>query len=87
MLKSNSKTTIQDIAQQAGVSKATVSLVMNGSPKVSSKTCEKVRTIIQNLQYQPNEEARKLALRRWPGSVQATFGTVADSKLPISTAS
>ncbi len=69
----SSSATISDIAQQAGVSKATVSLVMNGSPKVSTRTCEKVRAVIQDLHYQPNEEARKLALRRWPGSVPAAF--------------
>lgn len=65
MLENNTGTTIRDIARKAGVSKATVSLVMNGSPKVSSKTCARVRSIIQNLNYQPNEEARKLAQRRW----------------------
>jgi len=64
-------TTILDIAKQAGVSKATVSLVMNGSPKVSSKTCAKVKSIIETLRYQPNEEARKLAHRRWAAPVSA----------------
>jgi DNA-binding LacI/PurR family transcriptional regulator len=72
-MKSYPTTTIQDIARQAGVSKATVSLVMNGSPKISSKTCEKVLAVVQDLHYQPNEEARKLARRRWPDSIPSTF--------------
>lgn len=72
----SSSTTISDIARQAGVSKATVSLVMNGSPKVSSKTCERVRAVVQALQYQPNEEARKLAHRRWLAPIAATFEAV-----------
>jgi len=64
----SSTTTIRDIAQKAGVSKATVSMVLNGSPKISSKTSEKVWAIINVLHYQPSEEARKLAQRRWPSS-------------------
>jgi len=65
-----STTTIRDIAQQAGVSKATVSMVLNDSPKISSKTREKVWSIIRGLHYQPSEEARKLAQRRWAVSAQ-----------------
>lgn len=60
-----SKMTIQDIARQAGVSKATVSQVINGSPKVSRKTNEKVLTLIQQFHYEPSKEARRLAQRRW----------------------
>lgn len=75
MMKSSS-TTINDIARQAGVSKATVSLVMNDSPKVSSKTYDRVRAVMQALQYHPNEEARKLAHRRWLAPVTATFEAI-----------
>ena len=64
----SSTTTIRDIAAQAGVSKATVSMVLNGSPRISSKTSEKVWAIINVLNYQPSEEARKLAQRRWSGT-------------------
>lgn len=69
----SSTTTIRDIAQQAGVSKATVSMVLNGSPKISTKTSEKVWGIIHGLHYKPSEEARKLAQRRWSTSVQNGF--------------
>lgn len=63
--------TIQDIANQAGVSKATVSLVLNGSSKISAPTCDKVWTIVRNLNFQPSEDARKLAQRRWTASAPA----------------
>ncbi len=71
MLKNDSEITITDIARQAGVSKATVSLVMNGSPKISPKTADKVQAVIQNFSYQPNEEARSLAKRRWAVSTSS----------------
>lgn len=61
-----SNLTILDIARQAGVSKATVSMVMNGSPKISAQTCGKVWAIIHDLHFQPSEDARKLAQKRWP---------------------
>lgn len=63
--QSNSVMTLQDIALRAGVSKATVSFVLNDSPKVGAKTRTKVQAIIQSLHYHPNEEARKLAQKRW----------------------
>jgi LacI family transcriptional regulator/LacI family asc operon transcriptional repressor len=54
--------TIYDIAKQAGVSIATVSRVLNGSPNVSPKTKEKVLDIIDALGYTPNIFARGLGL-------------------------
>ena len=55
--------TISDIAQLAGVSRATVSGVLNGSSTVSEKTKKKVLAIIEKHNYRPNEVARALALR------------------------
>lgn len=59
------KTTIQDIARQAGVSKATVSQILNGSSKFSAKTHQKILMLVEQLHYQPSQEARRLAQRRW----------------------
>ena len=59
------RTTIQDIAQQAGVSKATVSQVLNGSSKFSAKTHQKILALAEQLHYEPSPEARRLAQRRW----------------------
>ena len=43
--------TLQQVANHAGVSRATASLVMRGSPSVSETTREKVLTSMQQLGY------------------------------------
>lgn len=52
--------TIQEVAQLAGVSVATVSRVLNNSPLVKEKTREKVLSVIQKFDYQPNLLGRDL---------------------------
>lgn len=52
--------TIYDISKEAGVSIATVSRVLNDSPKVSRKTKERILDIIQAFGYEPNAFARGL---------------------------
>ncbi len=54
------KVTIQEIAKAANVSPATVSRVMNNSPLVREDTVKLVRSVMENLGYQPNELARSL---------------------------
>ncbi len=56
--------TITDIARLAGVSKRTVSRVINDSPKVGKATREKVQSVIDEFGYRPNAQARGLAARR-----------------------
>ena len=53
---------IYDIAKLSGVSIATVSRVVNHSPKVSEKTRRKVQTIMDEMGYTPNVFARGLGL-------------------------
>lgn len=53
---------IYDIATKAGVSIATVSRVLNGSPNVSAKTKERVLRVIEEEGYTPNVFARGLNL-------------------------
>lgn len=53
---------IYDIAKLANVSIATVSRVVNNSPKVSKKTKEKVLAIMNENEYTPNAFARGLGL-------------------------
>ena len=53
---------IYDIADKAGVSIATVSRVLNGSPNVSAKTKEKILRVMEEEGYTPNVFARGLGL-------------------------
>lgn len=53
-------TTIKEIAKIAGVSRSTVSRVINHNPNVSNRTRDKVQTIIDEMGYQPNPVARSL---------------------------
>ena len=53
---------IYDIAKLAGVSIATVSRVVNGSPRVSEKTKQKVLSVMRENDYTPNVFARGLGL-------------------------
>ncbi len=55
------KVTINVVAQQADVSKKTVSRVFNNEPNVSHKTRQKVLNIASALGYKPNPLARGLA--------------------------
>jgi DNA-binding LacI/PurR family transcriptional regulator len=56
--------TIKEIAARAGVSKQTVSRVVNDRPDVSTQTRQKVQEIIDDLGYQPSELALDLARGR-----------------------
>ncbi|WP_105566475.1 LacI family DNA-binding transcriptional regulator [Microbacterium halophytorum] len=55
-------TTISDIAAAAGVSKATVSRVMNGVSTVNADIAQRVRDVIDELGYSPSQTARSLSL-------------------------
>lgn len=82
------KLTIQDIAHLAGVSKATVSRVLNHNPSVNAELSERVTRIIQEHNFVPNATATGLAGGRvhligvlappltWP-AVPAILGGVA----------
>ena len=58
------KPTINDVARIANVSKKTVSRVINKSPLLSDTTREKVESVIRDIGFVPNMQARALALRR-----------------------
>lgn len=55
------KITINDVARRAGVSKKTVSRVLNEEPNVSEATKLKVQSIFDELGYRPSPQARGLA--------------------------
>jgi DNA-binding LacI/PurR family transcriptional regulator len=56
--------TLEVVAEAAGVSRATVSRVVNGSSKVSSEVQAAVMKVIDDLGYVPNRAARTLVTRR-----------------------
>jgi LacI family transcriptional regulator len=58
------KMTIDDIARITGVSKSTVSRVMNGVPGVNKDTKQRIMEIVKALDYKPSSFAQGLATKR-----------------------
>lgn len=56
--------TLEDIAKLAGVSRSTVSRVINDHPNVRDKVRKRVMEVIQTTGYHPNAAARTLASQR-----------------------
>ncbi|MCP3427573.1 LacI family DNA-binding transcriptional regulator [Opacimonas viscosa] len=56
--------TIKDVARVAGVSIATVSRVVNKGPKVGQRTRDKVLSVMNELGYTPNANARALVTQK-----------------------
>jgi LacI family transcriptional regulator len=69
------KYTIEDIAQRAGVSRGTVSRVLNNSHAVSDDTRQTVLEVIERLDYRPNFSARHM---RTYSSKLVGFGLITD---------
>ena len=62
---------IHDVARLAGVSVATVSMVMNDNPRISRPTAARVRLVAEKLGYRPSRAAR--ALRGMKSRTLAVF--------------
>lgn len=56
--------TIKDIARLAGVSTATVSMVLNGKDCITKKTKEKVMAAAREVDYIPSFAAKSLKTKR-----------------------
>ena len=61
---SGKASTINDIARLSGVSKKTVSRIINDSPLVRADTRERVEAVMREVGYSPDPMARGLAFRR-----------------------
>jgi len=55
---------LEDVARRAGLSKATVSLALNGSPRINSRTRQRVEALAEEMGYHPNPYARQLVTRK-----------------------
>lgn len=62
--KTNRPLNLKDIARKSGVSKSTVSRVINGGVNVNSKTLAKVRAVIEQEGFVPNPGGRILHLQQ-----------------------
>ena len=60
MAKKKTPTTLSEVARAAGVGTTTVSRVINGGFRVSPKTLARVRRVIEEMGYLPNQAARVL---------------------------
>lgn len=76
--------TIKDIARIAGVSYATVSKALSGSPVVKPTTKNKILRIAEELNYQPNIAAKSLISKKsntigllWPSVERIAVSTLA----------
>ncbi|WP_200552441.1 HTH-type transcriptional regulator GalR [Kosakonia sp. LAM2021] len=69
--------TIKDVARLAGVSVATVSRVINDSPKASESSRQAVQSAMDALNYHPNANARALA-QQSTETVGLVVGDVSD---------
>jgi DNA-binding LacI/PurR family transcriptional regulator len=58
------KPTIYEVAKEAGVSRQTVSRVINNRPDVAGETRQRVLEIIDKLEFRPSAIARSLSQRR-----------------------
>ncbi|MFI1168966.1 LacI family DNA-binding transcriptional regulator [Streptomyces sp. NPDC020801] len=64
MTETASRPTLEAVAARAGVSRATVSRVVNGSDGVREPLAERVRQAVEELGYVPNQAARSLVTKR-----------------------
>lgn len=77
-LRMKKQLTINDIAQLANVSKATVSFVLNNKDCVNEQTRQKVLSIIEQTNYRPSINSKRLYYHK-----SFTIAVVCDKQAPI----
>lgn len=58
-----STVSLRDVAREAKVSVATVSMVLNGNPRISRATSLRIQRLVERMGYQPNRLAQSLSSR------------------------
>ena len=64
VVMSNPRATIREVAEAAGVSRATVSYALNGGGRVSAETRARIQAVAVRLNYRPHRTARGLRMGR-----------------------
>ena len=64
MVREKRRLNLEDIGDMAGVSRSTVSRVLNDDPKVSDSVRARVRKVLNETKFHPNAAARSLATSR-----------------------
>ena len=62
-MKKKKKVTLEDIANQVGVSVAAVSQTLSGKGRISDATRQRILQVVEELAYQPDQYAQNLARR------------------------
>ena len=57
-------TTLKDISRRSGYSVTTVSRALNGFPDVTEETRRRIEAVAREMNYRPNQVARKLVSGR-----------------------
>ena len=57
----NRVVSLRDVAKEAKVSAATVSMVLNGNPRISRATATRIQRLVERMGYQPNRLAQSLS--------------------------
>jgi LacI family transcriptional regulator len=81
IIDSMGRPTITDVAKKSGVSKTTVSVILNKSPasqRVSAETQQRVRKVAEQMGYRPNWRARALSNQK-----THTIGVLYTPPMPI----
>jgi DNA-binding LacI/PurR family transcriptional regulator len=74
--------TIADIARVAGVSKSTVSRALNDSPLIGAETKQRIREVAREHDFQMNDAARRLSLKRSHAIALVTYAYKAEFSVP-----
>lgn len=83
------RTSLEDVARVAGVSKATVCRALRGTGRISSATRKKIQSLAADMNYKPDPALSALTRYRWGGRVagRARYALALVKVDPISTLS